>query len=658
MILYINNERVPVSANPNVNADSSFNTAGTPIDIGRYNSAYLNGYLAEFHSVDGTALAPTDFGEYNADGVWVPKNVSGVTYGTNGFYLDFSDSGNIGADRSGNGNNFTPSGFELSNTTSVDYDWMTDSPTDNYATWNPLFRSNTIPTYTKANLTVTGATSPVEGTVGVSEGKWYYEAIMTGGGSQIVGICGPVLNRYSGNLYDQSTAYVYQFQGYKGHNATLTAYGASYGNNDVVGVAFDADAGSITFYKNGSSQGVAFTGISGTFLPAVSNNGNNASHNINAGQKPFAHTPPAGFEPWSTAKMPDVAITNPSEHFNVVTWSGNGASPRQITGVGHQPDFVWIKSRSNSEEHYLADSIRGAYAFLSSNSTGTQNSTTTYDPMSSFDSDGFTVRYTTTGGNTQNMTNTSGYSYVAWCWNAGDGSPVSNTNGTVTSTVKANQEAGFSIVTWNGNSTNNTRVGHGLSQPPELIFFKNRDVSVEWPVYAKPIGIDKILYLNHNYDQGNAGSGVWGSEQQPPTSTVFSVGTATASNANRMVAYCWHSVPGFSQIGSYQGNNSSNGPFIYLGFRPAAIWVKRIDGVGSWLITDDQRDLYNPSYHHLRADLADQEVASSLGSLDILSNGFKYRDNWADSNDSNQYLYMAFAEHPFGGGNVAPSPAR
>ena len=290
----------------------------------------FNGYLAEVHFVDGQVLQPTSFGEFNADGVWIPIDVTGLTYGQNGFYLDFSDPADIGADRSGNGNNFTPTGFELTDTTSRNYDWVADSPTDNFSTHNPLDKSGNFDNKL-ANLDHSRGTTSGNAngrvTQFVSSGKHYWEFTTMESVAADAMSYGIATNAHPMNgavLGSDAYSWAYQSNGQKRHNNTSSAYGSGWPSNlyggHIIGVALDMDAGTVEFYLDGVSQGQAFSGITEPVSPAVWINNTNARGNgsFNTGNRPFAHTPPAGFKALSTAGLPAVAITNPSEHFQTL----------------------------------------------------------------------------------------------------------------------------------------------------------------------------------------------------------------------------------------------------------------------------------------------------------------------------------------------------
>ena len=634
-----------------------FTTPGTGYNnaIGIYGdltSFPFDGYLTEINYIDGQALTPSSFGENDAiTGVWKPKKYAG-TYGTNGFYLNFSDNSastatTIGKDYSGNGNNWIPNNISV--TAGSTYDSMIDVPTmwadggngrGNYAVMNPLNQSSVSATPTNGNLTVTQATNfgQVASTLGMDSGsgKWYYEHTVTAvGGEMSIGI-GAVLVS-TGTIGTASTQYgYYSTNGQKYNNNVGTAYGATFTTGDVIGVAYDAIAGSLTFYKNGTSQGVAFTGITGTMFALACTrtaSGTNIS-DLNFGQRPFTYTPPTGFKALNTQNLPDATIKKGSQYFDTSLFTGTSGNVT-ISGLGFQPDFVWLKARSNAQGHTLFDSVRGANKYLQSNLT---NAEATMPNPPSFTSDGW---ISTTD------THTSGFTYAAWEWRAG-GISVSNTSGTITSTVSANPTAGFSVVTYtNPASGSSWTVGHGLGVAPSMIITKQRSAVSGWTVYHKSLGATNAIFLQAT----NASAANTSFNNTAPTSTVMSyagLGTNFDANATE-VAYCFAEVAGYSRFGSYTGNGSADGPFVFCGFRPRFVMFKRTDAVSDWAMYDTSRNTYNESNLELNANLSGAEFSTTgTRPIDILSNGFKLRGTNGGGNASGgTYIFMAFAENPF-----------
>ena len=342
-------------------------------------------------------------------------------------------------------------------------------------------------------------------------------------------------------------------------------------------------------------------------------------------------------------------INKPNTHMNTVLYTGNNTS-QSITGVGFQPDWVWLKERNGTESHNLYDSVRGIYKRLSSDTTGAEYSSNTQ--LTSFDSDGFSV-------GSSDAINDTGNSMVGWNWKAG-GTASSNTDGTITSSVSANTTAGFSIVKYSGNSTAGATVGHGLSTAPKMIIIKNLGVE-NWEVYHESLGNTKGIYLNE-VDAAFPTSARWNNTS--PTSSVWTMGSTTAVNGTGVdyVAYCFSDVKGYQKSGSYIGNgqDTPNGVFTYLGFTPAFILIKATD-INSWVMVDNKRPAdSNPVDDSLAADSTAAETTGNTDtSFDFLSNGFRTNGNSGNNNSSGQeYIYYAVAEHPLVGTNGIPATAR
>jgi hypothetical protein len=672
--VYINGSQVTnfsSSNDPTQNTDYGINQAALH-EIGRYTVSgtgydYLGGYMTEIVFVDGQALTPSSFGQTNSTtGVWEPKAITGLTYGTNGFYLKFQDNSGttattLGKDSSGNGNNWTPNNFSV--TAGVGNDSLVDTPylygTDtgaggevrgNYCTLNPLDTSVFAGSLalSNGNLQVAGTneSAGVKSTFFVSSGKWYWEGTLTSGSTDsVIGIGQAASIYYPGY---SSTSYAYRFDGNKLNNDSSSSYGASYTTNDVIGIALDLDAGTLVFYKNGSSQGTAYSSLSGNFTPhfGASGGGNSTTWVANFGQRPFAYTAPSGFKALNTQNLPTptigaTATTRADDYFNTVLYTGTGAT-RSITGVGFAPDFVWNKGRSNAVDHCLNDIVRGANKQLVSNTTDAELTYT--NQLTSFDSDGFSL-----GADNLGYTNYNNVTYAAWCWKGG-GTGVSNTAGTVTSTVSANTTAGFSVVTYTGTGSNAT-VGHGLGATPGMIIIKNRSTTTFWAVYhAANTSAPETDYLLLNSTAATADDNTYWNDTAP-TSTLFSIGTDNRVNGstNNMVAYCFAPVAGFSAFGTYTGNGNADGPFVYTGFRPRWVLFKRTDTANNWFILDTARDTYNALTNYLSPDLSSTESTAS-NIADFVSNGFKVRGTstyYGFNASGGTYIYAAFAENPF-----------
>ncbi len=639
--LYVNGAQVTAfsTANyPSLNVSAEWNYSGAAGTIGTAATEYWEGYLTEVNFIDGQALTPASFGETDAvTGVWKPKKYAG-TYGTNGFYLNFSDNSAatataIGKDMSGNANNWTPNNISV--TAGVTYDSMLDVPTlwadggngrGNYCTLNPLAVTVVTGSFSNGNLQgVTGTTGSGQfGTFEIpSTGKWYWEVAETvGGGALNVGIAAYQSN--INNIYNNTNSALYSTSGVKNvNNVTDQAYGASWGVGDIIGVACDADAGTITFYKNNTSQG-AISHIIGGLFPAFGDGtpgGQTSTFVVNFGQRPFAYTPPTGFKALNTQNLPDVTIKKGNQYFDVNTWSGTGAT-QSITNGGFQPDLVWVKSRSNVAYHNIVDAVRGLGNTLYSNATDAE--TFIANQVTTLNSNGFTLGADANGG-----TNYSGRTYVGWQW-------------------KESVTAGFDIVTYTGTGVNRT-VAHSLGVAPAMLIVKKRSAVGQWIVQMSSFASgNNYLYLNGTAALGSE-STLWNSTKA--TSASFSVGTNSDTNANgaTYVAYLFSEVAGFSKFGSYTGNGSADGPFVFTGFKPRWIMIKASSTTENWAIIDTARDTVNASGFVLAPNLSDAELDWRASfPIDITANGFKVRSTGTRTNSNGAtYIYAAFAENPF-----------
>jgi hypothetical protein len=337
-------------------------------------------------------------------------------------------------------------------------------------------------------------------------------------------------------------------------------------------------------------------------------------------------------------------IKKPKDYFNTVTYTGNGGS-QSITGVGHQPDWVWIKKRNGAADSSLMDVVRGVRKSLRSNKTNGEY--TESSGLSSFDSDGFSF-----DGSGFNHVNTNSDSFVGWCWKAGNSQGSSNTDGTINTTyTSVNTTAGFSISKYTGNATAGATIGHGLGAVPKMIIVKKTNAAKDWNVYHAGMGATKGMYLNlTNAEQTHTN---W--NNTTPTSSVFSIGSDDQVNGSGQtyITYCFAEKRGFSKFGTYTGNGNADGAFVYTGFKPAFTLIKRISSGDNWAMHDNRRPGRNPNDAVLRSNLADAEYGGSQG-VDYLSNGFKARQNDGEFNNSGEtYIFMAFAEEPLIGDNPA-----
>jgi hypothetical protein len=530
----------------------------------------------------------------------------------------------------------------------------------NYAVLNPLSNLGTAQTLSEGNLKLTNTSSTWGSkfsTIGVSSGKWYAEFTVLSASLNIVGVIADADTTITGtDKYLGNTANSYGYfhsNGNKYNNGTGSAYGASYTTNDVIGVALDMDAGTLTFYKNNTSQGTAYSSLSGVFYIGCSvSSASSSSFAANFGQRPFSYTPPSGFKALNTFNLPDSTIKKGNTVMDATLYTGTGSTQTITNAASFKPDFVWVKTRSSgSYGHALFDSVRGTPRRLASNLTEAENTTGSFGQVSSFNSNGFTVA---TGSSDFGETGANTLTYVGWQWQAGQGSTSSNTSGTITSTVSVNATAGFSIVTYTGTGANAT-VGHGLGVAPRMIIVKGRSIAESWRVGHNSVNNGSSpwnYYMALNLtNAAAAASTVW--NNTAPTSSVFSIGTDSAmnSNTNTYVAYCWAEIAGFSKFGSYTGNGSADGPFSYTGFRPKFVLIKRTDTINDWAIIDTSRSSYNVSSAVLFPDLSDAEQASGNLTIDVLSNGFKLRAT-STNTSGGTFIYMAFAENPFKNANA------
>ena len=352
--------------------------------------------------------------------------------------------------------------------------------------------------------------------------------------------------------------------------------------------------------------------------------------------------------------MAYTTIDDPTAYFQTKTYTGNGANNRAITFDGNsnlQPDWLWIKNRSESQSHALFDSVRGATLRFGTNSNGAESTENTN--LDSFDSDGFTV-------DSELIVNGGSDLMVAWAWKAGTSftNDASSTGiAGIDSAGSFNNTAGFSIVTYNGNA-GNTTVKHGMNIAPKMVWFKRRDAgSTNWYIYHASIGQGKRLVLNTTAAEAADTEYM---NNTAPTTSVFSLGpSGTTNTTGNHIAYCFSEIKGYSKIGSYTGNGNNDGPFVYTGFKPAFVLTKRTDASGGWGLNDNKRPNYNPENLYLLANDAQADSSDGSWTMDFLSNGWKARYNNGNFNASGgSYIYMAFAENPFVTATGVPTTAR
>ena len=769
--LYINGVRVTdfsqnTKDSQNLTYSSDFLT---DINIGRFqrNSStieYGDFYLAEYHYIDGQAYDPSYFTETDPiTGQLIPKKYTGG-YGSNGFYLNFSTN-TLGTDRSGNSNDFTPNNFSV--VAGAGNDALSDTPTNNFATMNPLVPSPTV-TWSNGNLDLTGSSSSQysqnnTSTFGVSSGKWYAEVKYTYSGTTnaYVGIC-PITAAADANMTGSVTdAAVLRMNNETYIEGTSASSGTSIDTSSsgyTIGIALDMDNQKVWFSVQGTyiNSGNPSTGANATFdgitageTIAICARPLNNTLNFNFGQRDFEYTPPTGFKTLCSANLSDPTILLPNKHFAAFTYTGTGSSGDVVnitnSDVDFTPDWVWVKTRDVTNDHILSDSVRGGTKYLVSSEAYAEQTNT--QKIRAFIQNGFE-------SGTDGDTNWTGSRpFVAWNWNAGDtdgktytvtvvsdsgnkyrfdgfgtsavtldlaeggtyifnypsahpfrfsttsdgthgggteyttgvtvlsstsvqivvaasapqlhyfcsqhsgmGGAIntnstlgsSNFDGSVQSTAKVNASAGFSIVTLNGTGSVLT-FGHGLGVKPNAVILKARNIANNWLVFHQGYGATKTTFLDAN--SSTSDNAQWYNDTEP-TSSVFTLGTWSGMNTSTpstIVAYCFSEVEGYSKFGSYTGNASSDGTFVYTGFRVAWLMTKRSDSTSNWAIYDNQRDPDNPIYGSLLANLSNSESTGSVR-VDFVSNGFKHRnsDGGAANNISGAtYIYFAFAESPF-----------
>ncbi len=626
---------------------------------------YFDGYLSEFIAVYGTAhstVAP--FLRYDtATSSWKPRKFTG-TFGASGFYLPFNDGSNLTElcrDRSGNGQDWTAKAVSL--TAGITYDWMDSTPTDVFCNLNAVNLYNA-PTITDANTAITGATAVHRNAMGTLPiVRPIYFEVTQGGvtGASRAGYFGvastpdaqdhtyPGADANSWGVgYYISTNYIY-------HAGSGYSVAGTPAAGMVYGVAVDPVSGKIWFSINGGwVSGDPTTGTSPSYsnIPstvwAIVDAYQTGPHHVNFGQRPFAYAPPAGFGMLHTKNLPvpSVAGRQPHQHFNVLTWVGaDAAQPRTLSGLGFQPGLVWAKARSAAYSHQVFDSARGAGLSVAPDTPAAEVPYNSTGYINSFMPGGFS---TTNGATNNTMFNNAGVVYAAWNWRAGD-TLVANNAGTIPAYLRANTVAGMSVVTYNGSGADGT-VGHGLGQAPKLILIKSRGPgTADWIVYH--VGLTSAAYyLSLSTDAAQTlGATVFNSTA--PTSSVFSVGTSGLTNASgsSYVAYCFAEIPDFSKMGTYLGNGTTLGRFVWCGFKPRFVLIKAVNAAGttSWAIFDALRNEDNPVELALFAQ--ENYVEGTYASaIDFLAGGFKIRSTISSLNTSGTtYAYYAIAEQPF-----------
>ncbi len=624
--------------------------------------------------------------------------VSGsITEGAPRFSPDNPFSVTLGNDTSGNNNDFTSSVLVYS-------DVVPDSPTNNFATFNELEKHSSS-VLSEGSLVATSAAANtwecIGSTMHVSSGKWYCEVLMTGATGTLDLIIG-VARSQSFKFLAGTTFYTpssnfgyYASVGDIYSGGSLTGdFNITYGVGDIIGIAIDMDNLAVYFAKNNTyinsgnpASGSSKTGLSGALLAgasyqvAVGAYQNNVKFAVNFGQDSsfslhtnagsafasdangigdFFYAPPSGYLAMCSSNLPEPEIIDGTDYFNTITYTGN-SSQLNVTGVGFSPDWTWIKKRTTAN-HVAQDSVRGSFRYLvpGAASTGAQSPENTIsgnDWFRSFDSDGFTVSATTTGGSATSEWNDNGATYVSWNWLAGTAfSNSAGANGaSIASSGQVNTKAGFSIVSYTGSGANAT-VAHGLGVAPSMVIIKSRvatSADGNWLVYVKAGSVDETDYLllNSTAAQDDAAGAF---NDTAATTTTFSLGTFADLNdsTKTYIAYCFANVEGYSKVGSYFGNSNADGTFVYTGHRPQFLLIKRTDAAGTnWWIWDNKRTPFNLADDAILVnDGAAEYTDNSSLAIDILSNGFKMRNTYADLNvtgSPSSYIFISIAESPF-----------
>ena len=558
---------------------------------------------------------------------------------------------------------------------------MVDSPTNNFCTVNPL-DVQTANKLKEGNLWAMSGLNRSRGTMAVSSGRWYYEVWMK---YQHHGSNGFGIREVGGNaIIANDTNANYATMGHptgSGVQYNLSVNGSqstggergTVDDKDIIGVMFDVDAQTISWRVNNSEIHSSLTnldysacsnmetvapyiivgggrdaivnfGQDSSFAGFKTAQGNQDSNDIGD----FYYEPPNGYLALCTSNLPDVAVV-PSEHFNTVLYTADDSNDHDITGVGFKPDLVFIKGRESTSDGRFYDAVRGANKTLTTTGNYAEFDENTASGLTSFDADGFNL------GSNNGSWNNGSRAYVAWNWKAGNATLASNafTQGSIASTCSRNVDAGFSIVSWTGTGTAGT-VGHGLSSAPDIVIVKRRNATAYWYINLKNIPSqsaqdDMVGVLNESIaiDGYNVGSAIF--SNTAPTSTLFNITTNAVVNANAStyIAYCFHSVEGYSKCSSFVGNGSADGVFVHTGFAVQWVMIKRTDDVSHWQIHDTARDPHNVMGYQLHANATDADASASAYYIDSVSNGFKLRMSHAGQNASGgNYIYIAFASVP------------
>ena len=638
--------------------------------------------FAEVVFNDGQSYGPDSYGELK-NGVWIPKDPSGLTFGNQGFHLNFANASALGNDVSGNNNDFATANLPA-------HDQLLSSPTfgsegsANFPAFSPLYYTQST-NITDGNLDFR-STGNIEGGLTsaiIPAGEstvYYFEAALTvsGGGHEVYFGVNALNIDMTGDSErggrDEDTCWAIKLEpnqfapvagGTVGSNVSLTI-----NTNDIVGMTVDRANRTIKWYINntlkvtatdlyltgdlavwsGKGGGTTDCGIilnpgqDGTFCGTKTAQGNADSNGFGN----YYYTPPTGTVGYCTGNLPTAEEINPAQTddnypqklFSPLIYTGNGSN-RSITGLGFKPDLTWFKARSNTERWTAYNSTRGTGKYLTLNTDGDEG--TDSSTLSAFGADGFSL-------GTNAFINGNSTTFANFSWRANGGTTSSNSDGSITSTVQVDPSGCFSIGTYTGNATNST-IGHGLSKKPDFIVIKSRAQNKNWMVWSSGLGNDTRGYIQLSTSGAAGADSLW--NNTAPTSSVFSVNYGTtevnAPSGQTYQFYAFANCEGYIKAGSYIGNGNANGSFVYTGFKPAMVLVKFKGSGENWGIVDNKRNPYNVADNMLRPSTSGAESDSSTYAIDILSNGFKPRTSWEGWNGtgSEGYLYLAFAQNPF-----------
>ena len=656
----------------------------------------FKGYMAEVVFIDGTALDPTSFAS-EKNGVWIPDDVSGLTFGSQGYYLNFASASDPGNDVSGNNNDWT-------NVSLATHDQMLDTPTfnsssngGNFMTYNGAYigANNAL---AEGNLKSTGSSAGNNsGNFGMLTGKWYWEcrAETVNSYAPTFGIGQSGIGNTDGQYYiitwQTSAGQMYGGGGDPVGMGTITVTSTgvtSLSSGDILSFWLDCDNRKLWIGKNGTipnsgdpangtnPQASWATTPTDRYFTATCQNVGSGVGVLNAGQNPsfngaftggdvgtetdkngyglFKYDPSGtDFVACCAANIPTADAVDPAQTsddfpqklFSPLLYVGNGSDDRNITGVGFAPDWVWIKSRTDAEGHQIYDSTRGVEKRLQSNTTGGEE--TTSDKFQAFQSDGFQV-------GSSNDTNKNSSNFVAWNWRANGSTTTTDTSGNIDGVYQTN-DCGFSIMKYNGNGNNAQTVPHGVTvggvaTAPSYVIMKNLpDASNNWRNWS--IGYnngDADSYAEFNDSAWLANQGSGGLFTAKPTSTMLTLTDYSAINASgkAVIVYSFANVEGFIKSGSYVGNANDDGTFLYLGFKPAFFMCKPIVA-GNWRIQDNKRAPFNVADETLFPNNSNAEETNSSNEIDLLSNGVKMRASDSNYNQATTFVYLAMAENPF-----------